>query len=115
MAFERLERNAPKGARCVLMGARVGNNPGLPDLHPEHILGNLEIVPIYDRLGLTCKRTGNPFTLLQKMLKVLMQEKLTALIEEKTRLESHRKVLHSSVSILLEKLEELQSSLAKAK
>jgi hypothetical protein len=27
--------------------------------HPEHVLGKLQVVPMYDRTGITCKANGN--------------------------------------------------------
>jgi hypothetical protein len=27
--------------------------------HPHHVLGELEIIPMYDRMGITCKSSGD--------------------------------------------------------
>ena len=45
-------------------------------LHSQHILGNLEIVDIYDRKGLTCKRRGSLSYQLKNVLKGLQQDQI---------------------------------------
>ena len=50
--------------------------------HSNHILGNLEIVPMYERTGLTCKRRGDPFQLLNYTLNTLKQARLANLAQE---------------------------------
>ena len=50
--------------------------------HSHHILGNLEIIPMYERTGLTCKRRGDPFQLLNYTLNTLKQARLANLAQE---------------------------------
>jgi hypothetical protein len=61
--------------------------------HPHHILGNLEIVPMYERTGLTCKRRGDPFHLLGQMLHTLKNQRLASLLQEIARTEQQQQEL----------------------
>ena len=47
----------------------------------HHILGNLEVIPMYERTGLTCKPRGNLKPQLERILQSLKQEKLMELMQ----------------------------------
>lgn len=63
-------------------------------MKPHHILGTLDIVPMYERTGLTCKRRGEPFSLLRQALQTLKREQAPLFLERLIRIE--QKVLELS-------------------
>ena len=63
--------------------------------HSHNILGNLEIVDMYERKGLTCRKRGDPFQLLRNVLKTMKQAKLVKLMQEISDMEQREKALHA--------------------
>lgn len=51
-------------------------------LYPPHILGNLDIIPMYERTGLRCKRKEDPYVLLRQALSTAKQESLANMLRQ---------------------------------
>lgn len=81
--------------RDIIIGGKSKAMNEYYHTHPHHILGNLEIVPMYDRTGLTCKRRGNPFHLLRHILGILKQERLAKLFQEISEMGQKEKELQA--------------------
>ena len=75
--------------------------------HSHHILGNLEIVPMYERTGLTCKRRGDPFQLLSYTLNILKQARLAKLAQEMIDLKRQEQQCRSAGTDVMRRLHTL--------
>jgi predicted RNA methylase len=75
--------------------------------HPHHILGQLEIVPLYERTGLTCKRRGDPFALLGQRLQSLKHKNLARLAQDIARAERQQQELYRVKETLLQRVQAL--------
>jgi hypothetical protein len=73
-------------------------------LHSHHILGNLEIVPMYERMGLTCKRRGDPFQLLGHTLDSLKHARLKTMFQEMIDMERQEQQCRSARVDLMERI-----------
>ena len=80
--------------------------------HSQNILGNLEIIDMYERKGLTCRKRGNPFQLLQNILKTLKQTRLLKRMQELAELEQKEKEIQAARLDLMQHFREM-SALAK--
>ncbi|GAO98034.1 modification methylase TaqI [Caedimonas varicaedens] len=75
--------------------------------HPHHILGQLEIVPLYDRTGLTCKRRGDPLALLGQRMQDLKNQHLARLARDIACTERQQQELDRVKETLLQSLQAL--------
>lgn len=75
--------------------------------HSQNILGNLEIIDMYERKGLTCRKRGDPFQLLQNVLKTLQQARLVQLMRELADMEQREKELQTAKVDLMKNYEEI--------
>lgn len=75
--------------------------------HSPNILGNLEVVDMYKRKGLTCKRRGDTARLLQEALKITKQETIAKMAAELLNIEQQLKELQQHKSNILKSYQEL--------
>jgi predicted RNA methylase len=92
------------GTKNIVIGSQTKPLNDYYHEHSHHILGNLEIVPMYERTGLTCKRRGNPFDLLGQMLQSLKNQRLASLLQDIARTEQQQKELCQGKEKLLQRV-----------
>lgn len=76
--------------------------------HNSHnILGNLEIIDMYDRKGLTCKRRGDVHQLLKRVLTSVRQNRLITMTNALASLDLQIKSLQATQQALAAKCSDL--------